>query len=206
MNISCPECKTTFIIADQLISNTSKKLKCSKCKHVWTNNHDTDLGVKRIIDLPSVSKIKTTLDLEAKQDLVLEEKCGKLFYIYPIFIGILIIILTSITAFGIKIPISCTVPQALILKDIKLKNLWKEQKIVLNYRVHNNSEKLENLPLIRIRLFDKNSKILKTHIIKDRKELKPAQFVNINTEFESIMQEANKVDIALGTWFDFLVW
>lgn len=204
MHISCPECGTTFIVEDDVILNTSKKLKCSKCKHVWMY-HESDLDAKRITDLPSISKIKTTLDLESAIQQHDNTPINKLLYIYPVIIGLLIVVLTSLINLQDNI-VSCGISDALILKDIKLKNAWKDQKVVLNYRVHNNSDETQRLPLIRIRLFDKDSKVLKMHIIKDKRELKPGQFVNINTEFESIMHEANKVDVALGTWFDFAIW
>ena len=44
MQIICPKCNTIFIVSDKNFNLQARKVKCSKCSHIWFNNQSSDLS------------------------------------------------------------------------------------------------------------------------------------------------------------------
>ena len=94
----------------------------------------------------------------------------------------------------------------LSVHDIKIENHKDLNKITVSYKVMNNSKKNLKMPLVRIRLFDGNSRILKS-LIDDHTniDMSPNQFIQVKTEFVPAPPSAKEIDIMIGNKVDFIL-
>ena len=62
------------------------------------------------------------------------------------------------------------------------------------------------MPLVRIRLFDKNNRIVKS-LIDDHTniDMSPNQFIQIKTEFVPAPPSTDSIDIMIGNKIDFIL-
>ena len=76
----------------------------------------------------------------------------------------------------------------------------------MNYKVHNSSFKDVKMPLVRIRLFDKNNRVLKSRI-DDRTniEMSPDQVIQVKMEFVPAPPSVDSIDIMIRNKIDFLL-
>ena len=61
MFVSCPECSTKFVVADEAIGEAGRKLRCGSCKHVW---HQEPLSEE---DKKEVEEVKKEQEENLKQ-------------------------------------------------------------------------------------------------------------------------------------------
>ena len=94
----------------------------------------------------------------------------------------------------------------LSIKDIQVENQQDIDKITIRYKIFNSATRERVMPLVRVRLFDKHQRLLKSHIVDHTKILlAPKQYLLIGTEFAPAPSKAEFVDIMIGNRLDFLV-
>ena len=52
MYIACPECDTKFVVTPQQIGKHGRKVKCSKCSHVWHQNLEDNIRIEPVLTAP----------------------------------------------------------------------------------------------------------------------------------------------------------
>lgn len=128
-----------------------------------------------------------------------------LFFLPFILIG-LIISLTVIlfpNIYGIS---SVLNHPKLNIKDVHVENQKELGKIIISYKVMNSSFKNLQMPLVRIRLIDKNNRAVKSYTDdKTNVTLSPNQYLNIKTEFVAVPASTKNIDITLGNRLDFIL-
>lgn len=94
----------------------------------------------------------------------------------------------------------------LSIKDIRIEDHKEIDKITVSYKVLNNSLKTLKMPLVRIRLFDKSDRILKS-LIDDHTniDMSPSQFIQVKTEFVPAPPSTESIDIMIGNKIDFIL-
>ncbi len=205
MYISCPECNTRFVIRPNQIGRNGRNVKCSKCFHIWHQKFDENVKIEPVLvaqqpveDVPLGNGVNLPALLPIKIP----------FYMYssPVILFVLIgFILTMM--FPEKVGLDTMLSNKYLhLKDINIENKKDLEKIVVSYKVLNSASKSYNMPLVRVRLYDKNNRVIKTHIDDHSKiDLAPAQHVLIKTEFVPAPEAASSVDIMIGNKLDFFL-
>ena len=201
MYIACPECTTRFVVTAEQIGKEGRKVKCSKCLHIWQQHPPEQLRVE-----PKIESSTKTLPLGNGVNLpvLLPVKIpAHLLYGLPILLVSMIIFMVAILFQG-----SFVIPSILNNKDLTISDIYNQQelgKTTINYKVTNLSNKSIKIPLIRIRVFDKSNRLINSRIENHNNiKLSPSQNVIINTELGDVPSHAN-IDIMIGNKLDFIL-
>jgi len=192
------------MVLPKQIGEFGRKVKCSKCDHIWHQYLNSPMKTESTHNTHSIanSRLGNGVNLPA----LLPIKIPQYLYCLPILLISLIIFLSVILfqdKFGIQSFLILGEP---CVTDIHVENNKDQAKIILSYKIVNFSDNQIKMPLIRIRLFDSNNKMLKSHIVDQTKiSLSPKQYINIKTEFPSAPKHAKKIDITLGNRLDFML-
>jgi len=201
MYIACPECTTRFVVTAEQIGKEGRKVKCSKCLHIWQQHPPEQLRVE-----PKIESSTKTLPLGNGVNLpvLLPVKIpAHLLYGLPILLVSMIIFM-----FTILFQDNFVLPSILNTKDLIISDVSYQRtlgKTAINYKISNLSDKSVKIPLIRIRVFDKNHRLINFRIDDHNNiKLSPSQNVVINTELEDVPTHAN-IDIMIGNKLDFIL-
>ncbi len=203
MYIACPECNTKFVVTPEQIGVQGRKVKCSKCAHIWHQKPDDQLNVDAVLSVPLTP---TPLGNGVNLPALVPVKIQPYFYAMPILmIGLIIFMLTILFADNLGAD-SLLNNSELAIKDIQIENNKDLGKIVVSYKVHNTAKTNVKMPLIRIRLLDKNHRVIKSLVDDHTKiNMSPNQFIQIKTEFVPAPPSTETVDIMIGNKIDFLL-
>jgi predicted Zn finger-like uncharacterized protein len=201
MYIACPECTTRFVVTAEQIGKEGRKVKCSKCLHIWQQHPPEQLRVE-----PKIESSTKTLPLGNGVNLpvLLPVKIpAHLLYGLPILlVGMIIFMFTILFQDNFVLP-SILNTKDLIISDVSYQRT--PGKTAINYKISNLSDKSVKIPLIRIRVFDKNHRLINFRIDDHNNiKLSPSQNVVINTELEDVPTHAN-IDIMIGNKLDFIL-
>jgi hypothetical protein len=92
------------------------------------------------------------------------------------------------------------------IKDIQIEKQADLQKVTVSYKVLNSANYDTKMPLIRIRLFDKSGRVVKS-LVDDHTniDMSPNQFIQIKTEFVPAPPSADSIDMMIGNKIDFIL-
>ena len=202
MYITCPGCETRFTVTAEQIGKNGRKVKCSKCFHIW---HQKPLGQVKIEPKVELVSTKTPpLGNGINLPVLLPIKVpAHLLYGLPILLVSMIIFMVAILFQG-----SFVIPSILNNKDLTISDIYNQQelgKTTINYKVTNLSNKSIKIPLIRIRVFDKNNRLINSRIENHNNiKLAPSENIILSTELVNIPPHAN-IDIMIGNKLDFIL-
>jgi len=215
MYIKCPSCFTSFVVTARQIGPKGRRVRCSKCNNGWF----VESQFEQHIDAP---------EQIAEPASIIPDRVGSANYSFlpgvnlpalmPINIPLYLYILPAILA--ICITLSCMVifqdklsflglsgtSESLSVYDINIDYNRKGGAIVASYKIVNAAKQFVPVPLIRIRLLDKDRRPLKTHITHNPNvDLAPKQYVGIRTNFADAPPNVEFIDISLGNRLDFIL-
>lgn len=215
MYIKCPSCSTSFVVTAQQIGPKGRRVRCSKCNNGWfVEAQEEELVLPKVEE--SASIIPYRAGGGASSDTFLPGV--NLPALLPINIPAYLYLLPAVLA--ISIIFSCMVlfqdklsflglaatSNSLSVHDINIDYNRKNGTIVAGYKIFNAAQKFVPVPLIRIRLLDKDRRPLKTHITHNPNvDLAPKQYVGIRTNFADSPPNVEFIDISLGTRLDFIL-
>ena len=204
MYIACPECDTRFAVTTEQIGSYGRKVKCSKCSHIWHQRFDKHLRIEPILEPATVNLVSpgNGVNLPA----LLPIKMPIYLYGFPVLL-IAMIIFMVVTLFQDNLGLSSIFNnKALSIHDLQVTSNKELGKLIVNYKVLNSSDKNVKMPLVRIRLFDKNNRVIKSRVDDyNNINLSPSQNVHINTEFVPIPPSTENIDIMIGNKLDFIL-
>lgn len=201
MYISCPKCGTKFSVDATKIGNKGKKVRCSKCSHVWHQDQENKLRVSPLLTTNNSEASDKKINLPA----LLPVKNTSNNYLNTLM-AIGMIVLTLLILFHEKLGINKSFGNGkLAIKDIEVNKIEKD-KIKVSYKIYNLSQEDQNIPLIRIRVLDENNNILKSKITYHKKiRIPPNQFIRASKEFLVNGKSAENIDIMIGNKLDFML-
>jgi predicted Zn finger-like uncharacterized protein len=204
MYIACPECDTRFVVTAEQIGKHGRKVKCSKCSHIWHQRLNNHLRMEPVLE-PVAIKL-TPLGNGVNLPALLPIKIPPYLYGLPVLL-IAMIIFMVVTLFQDNFGLSSILNNKdLSIRDLQITNNKKLGKLIVNYKVLNSSDKNVKMPLVRIRLFDKDNRVIKSRIDDYSKiNLSPSQNVSINTEFVPAPPSTENIDIMIGNKLDFIL-
>ena len=203
MHISCPKCDTKFAITVEQIGHSGKKVKCSKCFHIWHQTIDNHVKVGPILtpQAPTAS-FGNGVNLPA----ILPLRPPLYLYTMPVvLLGMIIFILVMLFSSSLG-QNSIFGNNRINIQDVQIDSQKDSEKIIVRYKIQNSSDKKIQIPLVRIRLFDKNNRILQSRVVDHSKvDLAPWQDILIKTEFIPAPEATESVDIMIGNKLDFIL-
>ncbi len=230
MTIVCPNCSTNFIISKEQIGIAGRKVKCSQCQHIWYLKLDFSNEKLGHYDQLSIVKSNNTEEqsnTNEKSNILIEEKeqnpiyaqgvnlpvlipikTPQYYYITPIlWLSLIILLLLMLFHDKFNIPILYKEDNNMVTID----NIHIEQnkdigKIKISYIISNNSDHNVVIPLIRVRLLDKNHQTVKSYIMNQKNtKLISNQQTNIITNLDIVPPTSKLVNIMLGNSLDFIL-
>ena len=204
MYIACPKCDTKFVVTPEQIGKEGRKVKCSKCSHVWHHKLADQLRIEPIITQPiAATPLGNGINLPA----LLPIKIQPYLYVMPVvMIGLIIFMLIMVfpTSLGINTLLNSN---NLSIKDVQVQNQKDLDKITISYKIYNSASTIVKMPLVRIRFFDKNGKIVESKIDDQNSnvDMSPNQFIQITTELVPAPSAADSIDIMIGNKIDFIL-
>ncbi len=203
MYISCPECDTRFVVNSEQIGTHGRKVKCSKCAHIWHQRLDKHLKVEQVLE--PLSLVSTPLMKGVNLPALLPIKIPLYLYGLPVFLIGMIVFMT-ITLFQDFFELHSVLnDKDLSIRDLQITNNKELGKIIVNYKVLNSSTNNIKMPLVRIRLFDKNNRVINSRVDNHSDiNLSPSQNISISTEIP-VPPSTENIDIMLGNKLDFIL-
>jgi predicted Zn finger-like uncharacterized protein len=203
MYIACPECDTKFVVTPEQIGKHGRKVKCSKCAHIWHQKLEDNIRIEPVLTVPeAVIPLGNGINLPA----LLPIKIPPYLFVMPVLmIGLIIFMLAML--FPNKLGADSLLnSNEVSIKSMQIVNEKDIDKITVNYKVHNASLKDVKMPLVKIRLFDKNNRVLKSRI-DDRTniDMSPDQLIQVKIEFVPAPPSVDSIDIMIGNKVDFLL-
>ena len=212
MYIRCPSCTTSFVVTPEQIGPKGRRVCCSKCSNRWfvealETEPLTKIEPSSIIPDRVGSNANASFLPGVNLPALLPINIPLYLYILPALLAIAIIF-SSMVIFQDKLSfLGLTgTSNSLSVHDINIDYNRKEGAIVASYKIVNSADQFVPVPLIRIRLLDKDHRPLKTHITNNPNiDLAPKQYVGIRTNFADAPPNVEFIDIALGNRLDFIL-
>ncbi|MGI4776275.1 MAG: zinc-ribbon domain-containing protein [Janthinobacterium lividum] len=212
MYIICSKCMTNFVVSPSQIGNGGRKVKCSKCNHIWhqgsLNQFEPESGIYD-------ENIDTDYALYAHREFygsganlpaLLPAKASTKRPLVSFILACLIIILATLLFQNDLNYNYLSNSTGLDIKNVQIKNQEELGKIMVTYDIVNNSASKAKIPLIKIRLFDKNNRIIRTYITDQKRDtIAPGQALNIKKEFDSLTIFVKNIDITIGNQLDLIL-
>lgn len=204
MYIACPECNTKFVVTPEQIGEYGRKVKCSKCSNIWHQKLDDQINLDSLLTLPITP---TPLGNGVNLPALLPVKIQPYLYALPVLMIGMIIMMLVILFSGSAGVNAFFNSNNLAIKDVQINYQKDIEKISISYKVHNNSDKPVKMALIRIRLLDKNHRVIKGSVDDkySRIVMSPNQFIQIQTEIVPAPPSTDNIDIMLGNKIDFIL-
>lgn len=205
MYIACPECNTKFAIKKEQIGENGRKVKCSKCSHIWhytpkkQKPESPTIKHKETLSQPTPARTKPIKGVNVPA-LRPKKIPSYLPWIPSLLIGFIVIV--SIILFNS----SLLNHNPLELRNMQITKDTDLGKLTVTYKVYNSSDKELKMPLVRVQLIDNNNNILKSRI-DDHTHLTiaPNKCVQVKTEFSPVPESAENINILIGNKLDFLL-
>lgn len=213
MYITCPKCNTSFLILPEQIGFAGRKVRCSKCSNIWHQKpKENYIKSEPVINSEKQiyqNKPGSGINLPA----LLPTKISRYLYALPLVLLVLIMSLSIVLFQDYLDNDSEDAAKLLNIGDINVTAAKETDEITITYKVVNSSDQVLPMPLVRVRLFDENNNILKSHItqpkfhIEDKSDISllPKQSIVIKTKFSSVPNSTQQVDITLGSRLAFIL-
>lgn len=200
MIIQCPSCSSKFLVPNNAIKAEGRKVKCSKCKHIWLQL--PKFNISNVI--PSIQKEITADPIPENSNLpvIKKKKVSPALKTATVVLLILNIIGTSFvyfkrksyhTAYNERLPVS------LYNINIKSEESEESKNISINGLMVNETENQHNVPEIRLTLYDdKNNSIKTVFLHSDNSFIMPEQTLSFTNTLENIDKKCHHILIETG--------
>lgn len=231
MSIACPNCNTNFTVSKNQLGFAGRKVKCSQCQHIWyqklnSNNEDASKHnsssvlncIPKKIDTNETEKITVEkpiyLNISGNLPALLQAKTPRYLYIVNILLFNFIVVLSfmlfyhkfNIPNFYNKYHNIVSYNNLLTIENIKTDYKKKIGKIQVSYHINNNFDKELTVPLIRIRLLDKDRMMVKSYIMNQKNiKLAPSQHLEIVTTLDLVPPASALLDVTIGNNLDLIL-
>ncbi len=207
MYISCPNCKTNFIISPEQMTPAGRKVKCSKCSHIW--HHTFQKSKPESVSTPiSHFSSSTVLTQGVNLPVLRTPQKPEYFNLLSLLMIALIIALSAILWKDDLKEVSAFFSKpTLEINRVEVETDTDKAQLIVRYNVFNNSNQEMEVPLIMIRLLDENSQVIGSHFSDNTRlgKLAPNHSLSLKTEFASPPPSVKNVDLVLGNRLDFLL-
>ncbi len=203
MLISCPNCSSTFAVPAKALGENGKKVKCSKCGHMWHQNPPP----------AEKSSLDNLLNVNKSEDKNLPVKTNKTNNLGYIAACLILVFICVILQFMAMPKLNENISQMLGLEDftaIKMVNFTSESQIndnkwdiKISGVITNTSSREVKTPTLDVKILSKGGRVIAEDKIKIEKEkLEPYEIYNFSTEINRVTGNAEILDITFGNWLE----
>jgi predicted Zn finger-like uncharacterized protein len=185
MYIICPNCKTNFVVESYVLNIKGRKVKCSKCQHVW---HQKPVH----FDAASQEILPQTVQRRYHVPAIIQQK--KISWLAISVIMLSILYLSFLGLMRYKTWQNNLYRQGLHLEIIKLEYL--DDQLLLEYRILQQGDFSNPAPNIKISLLGDKRQVVAATSFKAI-ALSPYRYLYIKTKFESLAAQINILEIVL---------
>ncbi len=212
MYIKCPSCTTSFVVTAEQIGPKGRRVRCSKCNNGWFVEAQNEAPKAKIAEPSSiipdrVGGTQASFLPGVNLPALLPINIPVYLYVIPAILSIAIIF-SCMVLFQDRLSFLglAGTSESLSVHDINIDYNRKDGAIVASYKIVNSAQKFVPVPLIRIRLLDKDHRPLKSHITHNPNvDLAPKQYVGIRTNFADAPPNVEFIDISMGNRLDFIL-
>ncbi|MGC0371401.1 MAG: hypothetical protein DGJ47_000090 [Rickettsiaceae bacterium] len=207
MYITCPECDTKFSIDEEQLGSKGRKVKCSTCQNVWHQmKEEKKVKDEEALTPKPLLQKKPELEKGVNLPVVMQEKTNSHPYQFPIImIGLIVILMVILFPIN-SYQQSFFKARSLQVKHISVDKDLEQGKLVVSYKIKNNSSQNIQVPLVRVRLLDENNKVIKTATDDHSKiTLSASKSISVKTEFKPIPKASKSIDVTVGNQLDLLL-
>jgi predicted Zn finger-like uncharacterized protein len=220
MHISCPKCSTKFHVDSQAFGDVIRKVKCSKCQHLWNyqleilEQNNKQMPEDRVANTESIFYSNNSYAQEKNEEetrfrdtprihlpmLIDVARPHVVTYQAPIISGLIIIL--SVLLFSNSVYEKYFFKSKYLqIQQVVLET--GENQLKVRYLIKNNSKYKISLPPITTKLLDSEENIIKSITDQHKNLAIPAgQLVNIETIFTQTPDNAYKVNIDMKNNFN----
>lgn len=202
MHITCPQCTTKFIVKKEQLGAEGRRMRCSKCSHIWFQQISEKIVEKKKQKIQKKITPETRFyDGNARllPTIVtqpLKKNYRVMEWLLAIFTCLTIIIFSEIF-------ITNSHSNSFSVNNVNIVRV-DSGNVLVSYVIKNNTDKPSHLPIMRFRFYDDKGLIIKRFLVENvTTKLEPKQSVSINREFS--VSDARVVDVTLGSKLDFLL-
>lgn len=212
MYISCLNCQTKFIVSNNQIGVNGRRVKCSKCRHIWYQKLDYNTSKLSDFDEDKFEAVKTPVkngygnQFSANVPVILPYTPPKQKYnVFPLlWTSFIIFCLAVLLLDSFKF---LSKYDQLKIEEIKLGSSHREGVVKMFYKLSNNSDYLISNPRIKVKAIDSNNKALDEYIsvTKLKAKILPKQDAYVEMEIKGLPVTAKYIDVTVGNRFGLLL-
>lgn len=198
MLISCPECETSFTVPANALGEKGRKVKCSKCSHVWHQN-PVEFKKEKLDDLLKsgdnmVSSSNETQNLPVKVSKKL---------VYSLSGTLVFTFILAATFFYLNMESTI-----LSYKGLRFSNFSVQSEIIdnrydfsLDGQLINITDKEKSVPKVNIKILSKGGRVMaEASIEPEVKVIAPYSRVTFSPEITQVSGNADRVELSLANW------
>lgn len=191
MYIKCKNCQSTFLIDRKIIGPKGKKVKCSKCQHIWLEEYRS---IYQEVEAMPKAEHKP---LGANFLPVIVNNAN-----IDIFKKLYLVLVCIITVVGFVSHTNDLIKQnEYINHNLKISLIncnQQNQQLTLHYKILNYSNDKIDTPEITIKLLDKNNKVLYTQQAKLNIALEANNYIYVSSMFENIPDKTQYYSVTMS--------
>lgn len=197
MLISCPNCKSTFAVPANAIGANGRKLKCSKCTHIW---HQVPAQFDK--------KLNSFLETEFKESNNLPATIKPKFR--PLFAASLAVLMLLVAVVQIiKSPQSMgEMVGVQNLEGLRFNNMKVTSELVDNAidiyvsgEIINVSDKKIKIPPVKLAIYSKGGRVMANNqLLLQKKYLEPFEVFPIKPEITRVSGNARNLELSFENW------
>jgi len=204
MYITCQKCSTSFVVKPDQIGTKGRRVRCSKCRHMWYV--DPIIAPKTRKAITPTAELLRPLTADVHLPVIMPQEARR-----PSSDWIIILVMFLIFSFAIFFSKSVDFDfinkpsDDLIISEVKVYHAKDTNKMTLRYKVTNDGKQAAPIPHLRIKLFDSANKLIQTYEMTGAvAEVEPLAAIKLRTEFDGIPENAETIEVTIGSKLDFL--
>ena len=217
MILTCPECKTQYAIPEGSIGDNGRKVKCSKCAHIWTQKPLKDIVDKEIIEQIEEQKkvsLENLAEEEERTNLPVPQELKKFPFMrkvaticilfFAVFLG-LVSFRGSLEFDRLYNAIALNNTDGLALVDFKIEKIREENslKFIISGDILNEAETALKVPDIHIKTLSKGGNSMGESIIPATEDLlDPEEKISIKTDISGVKGGADRLVFDIGNGWE----
>jgi len=192
MYIICPNCQTNFIIDASMLMPNGRKVKCSKCRHIWYKEAP---DISTIIATQQQNIIKRPVEVYYNLPVIVSE------YDYPRLLRISLPVLFIILNFFLLLCIhnlknaNKELINGLQIEIVDLEKKHDNESLIVKYKISNLNNFAKQIPPIKLLFLDDKENIVYFYVQKETVVLEPHKYIYINSEFTDLSKKVENFDI-----------
>lgn len=214
MIITCPECAAQFAVPAGAIKEGGKKVKCSKCQHVWLQQPLNDLAPpEKIAEIQEPPEEVTPIPHHSSLPVIQEKVSLPVGLIAACIILLFFTILTFALTNREQIPALSNVyamlgmgkTDGLIFESITAQRelVGNQYEFTIEGEITNISDEPRDVPDIVATIYTKADNVLnRVYFTPEKRRLSPGESLDFNPMLSNISRQADHIALDIGNGWE----